>query len=141
MKKIILICAMFLSAHAVYSMSYDGDKMAMNQPDGSSVDVLLYGSEFFMRAESLDGYTLIVDPDTKWICYAMQSEEGKVISAGIPYENAHVASCEEGASSNRSEALEKKLASKRITKKLQYGKKQRDEIINKAKQQLRSDDN
>ncbi len=58
----------------------------MKQPDGTSVDLRLFGSEFYVRAEGLDGYTLVRDPKTKWICYAELSTDGsKLVSGGVVY--------------------------------------------------------
>ena len=65
---------------------YNGEKMEFSQPDGSILEVLLFGDAYFMRAESPDGYTLIPDTSTGWICYAKLSEpEARLISSGIPY--------------------------------------------------------
>ncbi|MEO0224963.1 MAG: M6 family metalloprotease domain-containing protein, partial [candidate division WOR-3 bacterium] len=56
------------------------------QPDGSKVKVVLYGDEYYMRGESLDGYTVIRDTQTGWICYADINEDGsEFISTGIIY--------------------------------------------------------
>jgi M6 family metalloprotease-like protein len=58
------------------------------QPDGSSVTVILNGDEFYMQAETPDGYTVIRDPQTGWICYAELSGDGsELISTGVPIEN------------------------------------------------------
>lgn len=60
--------------------------MQFKQPDGSFVDVKLYGTEYYMRAEGLDNYTLIRDPDNQWICYAKLSEDETMLqSTGIIY--------------------------------------------------------
>ena len=56
------------------------------QPDGSVVQVKLFGDEFYARGETLDGYTVVRDPDTGWISYAVVSEDGEsYVSTGIPY--------------------------------------------------------
>jgi M6 family metalloprotease-like protein len=58
----------------------------MKQPDGTLVNLRLFGSEFYMRAEGLDGYTLVRDPKTKWICYAELSADGtRLLSSGKVY--------------------------------------------------------
>jgi M6 family metalloprotease-like protein len=50
------------------------------------VDVLVWGDEYYQRVESTDGYTLIKDPVTKWICYAELSSDGsEYVSTGEPY--------------------------------------------------------
>ncbi len=53
-----------------------GDKFQLKQPDGSKVTVLVWGDEFYQDVESVDGYTLIRDPSTGWICYAELSSDG-----------------------------------------------------------------
>jgi hypothetical protein len=56
------------------------------QPDKTIIKAKAYGDEFHHRIESLDGYTLVRDPETKWICYAkLNSETSELVSTGIPY--------------------------------------------------------
>ncbi len=63
-----------------------GEIKSFTQPDGSRVDVKLFGTELYMRAEGLDGYTLIRDPKTRWICYAtLNSDKSVLISTGRIY--------------------------------------------------------
>ena len=60
--------------------------MAFEQPDSSRVTVRLYGDEFHMRGESLDGYTVVRDRASGWICYALLSRSGEeLISSTVPY--------------------------------------------------------
>lgn len=69
-----------------FSMPYHGKIQRFQQPDGSFVDVKLFGTEYYMRAEGLDGYSLIRDKKTKWICYALLSSDQKeLLSSGIVY--------------------------------------------------------
>ncbi len=66
-------------AHAVF-----GEVMSLKQPDGTRVDVRIWGDEFFQHVESLDGYTLIRDPRTQEICYARLSlDERRLVSTGV----------------------------------------------------------
>ena len=53
-----------------------GETMMFRQPDGTEVPVVLFGDEFYMRGETPDGYTVLRDPDTGWICYAELSADG-----------------------------------------------------------------
>jgi M6 family metalloprotease-like protein len=65
---------------------YNGEIVKFRQPDGTSVDVRLFGDEYYMRAEGLDNYTLIRDKTTGWICYAVLSDNGSgLVSTGIVY--------------------------------------------------------
>ena len=85
MKKIftIIIIACSLNINAA---PYFGQIMTFNQPDGSTVDVKLFGTEYYMRGEGLDGYTVIRDKTTQWICYATLSQDNsELISTGIVY--------------------------------------------------------
>jgi M6 family metalloprotease-like protein len=70
----------------VQGVPYHGFKKMFKQPDGSVVEVRLFGSEFYMRAESADGYTLVRHPKTGWICYARVSPEGsQLVSTGVHF--------------------------------------------------------
>ena len=60
--------------------------MPFKQADGTSVDIKLFGTEYYMRAEGLDGYTLIRDKVSNNIVYAKLSEDGaELLSTGIIY--------------------------------------------------------
>jgi len=85
MKKIFLFIMLFVSINII-AAPYNGKILQFKQPDGSFVDLKLFGTEFYMRAEGLDGYTLIRDAKTNWICYAKLSENNnELISTGIIY--------------------------------------------------------
>jgi M6 family metalloprotease-like protein len=64
---------------------YRGEGRSFAQPNGQKVEVRLFGTEFFLRAESVDGYTLVVDRPTGWICYAEKADDGSLRSTGIHY--------------------------------------------------------
>ncbi len=66
-----------------------GEIFELRQPGGSTIEVRIWGDEFHQIVESLDGYTLIRDPITLEICYAILSDDGDTlistgISAGLP---------------------------------------------------------
>jgi hypothetical protein len=78
---VLLLFSVCVSAAPVSKLPYE-----FTQPDGSRVSVRLFGDEFYIRAESLDGYTLVRDEETGWICYAELDEAGgALISTKIPY--------------------------------------------------------
>lgn len=81
-----LLFAIFLLIQtAVYASVYNGEIHKMNQPNGAAVDIRLFGTEFYIRAESLDGYTLIRDKEG-WIVYAKLAPDGmEFISTGERY--------------------------------------------------------
>jgi M6 family metalloprotease-like protein len=56
------------------------------QPDGSLVKVVVSGDEFYQDVQTPDGYPLVRDPGTQWICYAKRSPDGNNwVSTGIVY--------------------------------------------------------
>ena len=71
----------------------NGDIFKLKQPDGSYVEVKVWGDEFYQRVESLDGYTLVRDPQTRLICYAELSvDKSELNSTAIVYSEASVSS-------------------------------------------------
>jgi len=81
-----LMIAIFLFIPMLNAAPYHGAVKKFNQPDGTSVDVKLYGTEYYMRAESLDGYSLIRDKKSNWICYAtLSADSSELVSTGIVY--------------------------------------------------------
>ncbi|HDQ25837.1 MAG TPA: M6 family metalloprotease domain-containing protein [bacterium] len=76
----------------IFTAPYNGDIFELLQPDGSYVEVKVWGDEYHQHIESMDGYTLIKDEATKWICYAKLSDDGEdYLSTGITYGGADAA--------------------------------------------------
>lgn len=70
----------------VFSAPYRGEVFRVKQPDGSHVQVRVWGDEFYQRVESLDAYTLVRNPKTRWICYAeFSSDESELIATERVY--------------------------------------------------------
>jgi M6 family metalloprotease-like protein len=85
MKKFLLSLCCLLTIQ-LFAAPYSGEIFEFKQPDGTTVEVKLYGDEFYIRAEGLNGYTVIRDEATGWICYAQLSGTGeKLLSTGIHY--------------------------------------------------------
>ena len=62
-----------------------GEVFPFRQPDGTVVQVRVWGDEFYHVVESLDGHTLILDQTTKAACYARLSTDGnELLSTGVP---------------------------------------------------------
>lgn len=81
-----LCIAICFFAFQLSAAPFKGQIQQFKQPDGSMVDVRLFGNEFYMRAEGLDEYTLIRDKATGWICYAsLSADKMQLISTGIAY--------------------------------------------------------
>lgn len=124
MKKIILFVSAFFLVFSLNASVFNGEIKPFKQPDGSIVDIKLFGTEYYMRAESIDGYTLIRDKKTNWICYAkLNSNYSELISCGIAYKgNTHNIS-----------SLKTDL---NLTKHLDINEKARLQIINENKNKL-----
>ncbi|MEJ2720598.1 MAG: M6 family metalloprotease domain-containing protein, partial [bacterium] len=61
-----------------------GDVFVLEQPDGTRVEVRIWGDEFYRVVESMDGYTLVRDPGTGVVCYARLSADGnELVSTGV----------------------------------------------------------
>ncbi|WP_162862568.1 M6 family metalloprotease domain-containing protein [Acetivibrio cellulolyticus] len=70
----------------VVAAPHNGEVYSLKQPDNSYVQVKVYGDEFYQRIESIDGYTLVRDSDTNWICYAeVNKGQNDFVSTGIKY--------------------------------------------------------
>lgn len=67
--------AMVLLPLFVFSAPHDGDPFDLEQPDGSTVPVLVWGDEYYQHVESPDGFTLVRNEKTGWICYAQLSND------------------------------------------------------------------
>jgi len=82
---LVIVLIILFSLHLT-AAPWTGQIKKMKQPDGTLVDVRLFGTEFYMRAESVDGYTLIREQKSKWICYAQVSIEGsELLSTSVHY--------------------------------------------------------
>ncbi len=85
MKNIFLLCTILFALNC-NAAPYFGQTMSFKQPDGTTVEVKLFGNEYYMRGEGLDGYTLVRDKNTHWICYAtLSQDETELVSTGIVY--------------------------------------------------------
>lgn len=63
---------------------YYGHPFRFLQPDDSEVPVLVWGDEYYQRAESTDGFTLVRDPSSGVICYArLDQATGSLVSTGV----------------------------------------------------------
>ncbi len=82
--RLALLLMVLLLAGAALAAPHAGDRFLLAQPDGSRVEVAVWGDEFYQRVESPDGYTLIRDPGTRVICYADLSADGRsFVSTGV----------------------------------------------------------
>jgi M6 family metalloprotease-like protein len=82
---IALVFVLTIIARPVWSVPYNGEKVyRFAQPDGTSVSARLFGDEFHAVAETMDGHTLIRDPQTGFLCFAvLDPDTGALISSGV----------------------------------------------------------
>ncbi len=91
--KFFIVASLLFANMTITARPYMGDTHQVKQPDGNLVTVKLYGDEFYMDAESEDGYTVVVDDSSKYVCYASVSSDGKeYTSTGIIYDGREVPS-------------------------------------------------
>ncbi|MCP4711734.1 MAG: M6 family metalloprotease domain-containing protein [Planctomycetes bacterium] len=86
---IALWCVTLSLPFNLFAAIHEGEICILKQPDKSYVQLRVWGDEFYQRVESLDGYTLIRDPITRWICYAQLAPDASdFLSTGIIYHGA-----------------------------------------------------
>jgi M6 family metalloprotease-like protein len=85
-KLLFPVILIFLSGIA-FAKPHNGEVFSLIQPDGTYVDCKVFGDEFYQDVETPDGFTLIRDPSTGWICYAKLASDGaSYVSSGIVYD-------------------------------------------------------
>ena len=124
-----------LAGRSALAYPHAGERFTLRQPDGAAVEVVLHGDEYFARAESTDGYALVVDPTTREICYARRSPDGDLVSTGIRYPGDEETTA--GGSSPRTRpAVEARLQRLGIVRGLRHGPAQRRQRVDAAVRQL-----
>lgn len=71
---IVSLSMIFMISTVSLAAPYNNKRCELAQPDGSLVEVIVSGDEYYQHIESLDGYTLCRD-EIGWICYAQLNEE------------------------------------------------------------------
>ena len=82
---ILVVSSLFLPARETAAAQYRGDSRFFRQPDGGQVEVRIFGTEFYVRGESPDGYALTMDAGSGFISYAERGQDGGLRSTGIRY--------------------------------------------------------
>jgi M6 family metalloprotease-like protein len=86
---VISFCALFAFPPASHADPVWGERFELKQPNGNIVEVRIWGDEFYRVVESMDGYTLVRDPDTDIICFARLSDDGNsFVSTGVDVHSA-----------------------------------------------------
>ncbi len=76
------------NSNLCFGWSEYGALHELRQPDGSRIPVRIWGDEDGQQVQSLDGCSLIRDPETNWICYAQPSADGQsAVSSGEAIRN------------------------------------------------------
>ncbi len=73
MQKILLI--VLLVSSYIYAAPIKNMPIQLNQPDGSKVDCFISGDEFFNYIHDKDGFLIVLNPNTKYYCYAYQEKD------------------------------------------------------------------
>jgi M6 family metalloprotease-like protein len=80
----IFIFFTILSISSIIARPYFDENFFFYQPDGTKVQVILSGDEFFLKASTPDGKPVVRDQSTGWICYA-ETANDSLISTRVPY--------------------------------------------------------
>ncbi|MCL4535816.1 MAG: hypothetical protein M1370_11740 [Bacteroidetes bacterium] len=67
-------CSMYASAAPVAPVV-----ITITQPDGTSFEAVPFGDEWMNGYETIDGYTIVPDPDTGFWYYADLGDEGALV--------------------------------------------------------------
>ena len=62
---------------SIYAGPVDPTPKQLTQPDGTVITIRLFGDEWFNRAETLDGYTVMLNDEGWWV-YAEKGKDGKL---------------------------------------------------------------
>lgn len=82
MKKLLLILFFFSLTFISYSSYVKDYPIELQQPDGSIINCLISGDEYYQRVYTEDNYTVIRDKNTGYYVYAVL-ENNKLQSSGI----------------------------------------------------------
>lgn len=89
----IFVCwlAALLICQAALAAPFRDLHVSFTQPDGTKIEVVGWGDEFYAVFETLDGYTVFFDPALKAYCFAQQGADGDLVSTGVQIHRAQPA--------------------------------------------------
>ena len=80
---IVVVLSILLTANLSAAPVF-GKEFQTPVGDGTTITTKVWGDEFYRIVESIDGYTLYRDPDTKMVYYAKLSADGSELeSTGV----------------------------------------------------------
>ncbi|MDD5021664.1 MAG: M6 family metalloprotease domain-containing protein [Endomicrobiaceae bacterium] len=84
MKKIFIIFILFFLSEFLFAVSAYKNAIELIQPDGSKINVRLFGDEFYHWYEDSEGYTILKDASSgKWV-YAEKNSNGSLSPSQYP---------------------------------------------------------
>ncbi len=73
----------FLAALQVSAAPFVNLRLTFTQPDGTPVEVIGSGDEFYAVFETLEGYTTVFDQSQQAYCFAREETDGRLVSTGV----------------------------------------------------------
>ncbi len=82
---VLVMTLIFAATTLAPAAPMQGQIVTIQQPDGTTVDVRVWGDEYYARGETTDGYAVTRDHDTGYLCFAGLTADGnELVSTGIP---------------------------------------------------------
>jgi M6 family metalloprotease-like protein len=75
MKKLLSLLFISMICFQLFAVPANSDPVTVIQPNGDEITLIMRGDEFINWAETLDGYTLLVNSENYW-CYAQLNSSG-----------------------------------------------------------------
>ncbi|MCX7861489.1 MAG: M6 family metalloprotease domain-containing protein [Bacteroidales bacterium] len=96
MKRVLFLLVLYLSFFYSYSQEYYGGIPAYpypseyKQPDGTILTIIMQGDEMVNWAKTMDGYSLVNNPNNHAWEYAILDQDGNMMSSGIIAHDVHL---------------------------------------------------
>jgi len=81
LKRSVFSGLMVVLIYRLFAAPINDARFDFLQPDGSKVPVVVSGDEYYQHVETPDGFTLVRDSITGWICYADLSSDSSRLTA------------------------------------------------------------
>jgi len=81
----LVVSLVFGTAAVTLAAPMNGQTATIQQPDGTTVEIRVWGDEYYARGETVDGYSVTRDHNTGFLCFATLSADGnELVSTGVP---------------------------------------------------------